>query len=54
MTKWQCKQKKQYNSKEEAGEEIYRIMNESAGGAVELRYYKCKFCKKIHLTSTIK
>jgi len=54
MSKWECKNKKQYASKHEASEEIYRIMTESAGGAVDLRYYKCKYCKKYHLTSTIK
>jgi hypothetical protein len=54
MSKWECKQKKQYSSKDEASAEIYRIINDSFGGAVPLRYYKCKYCKKYHLTSSNK
>ena len=54
MSKWECKNKKQYPSKHEASSEIYRIMKESYGGAVDLRYYKCKYCKFFHLTSSTK
>ena len=54
MTKWECKNKKQYSSKQSANAEIYRVTIESAGGVVDLRCYKCKFCKKFHLTSSQK
>lgn len=54
MSKFQCNNKRQYSNKDEAREEIYRIITESYGGAVNLRYYKCKYCKKYHLTSNIK
>lgn len=45
------KPKHQYESREDAYREINRLINESAGGVVGLRAYKCKHCKKWHLTS---
>jgi hypothetical protein len=52
MSKWECKNKRQYTSKEEAGAAINRMNQESYGGVTDLRFYKCKFCKKFHLTSS--
>ena len=52
--KFECKGKEKYNSKEEADREIFRIMYESCGGAIDLRSYKCKYCSGWHFTSNIK
>jgi hypothetical protein len=54
MNKKECRVKKQYDTKYDASREIYRLMVESAGGISNLRYYKCRFCKKFHLTSSQK
>lgn len=52
--KIECMGKHSYNKKDDAMYEIYRRIYESAGGVIELRPYKCKFCKKWHLTSNVK
>jgi hypothetical protein len=54
MSRYECKDKRGYATKREADIEIYRIITESAGGAVYLRSYKCKYCKFYHLTSSQK
>lgn len=52
-TKWECRNKQRFISKEDAEEEIYIYKEESLGGITELRPYKCKYCKGWHLTSKI-
>jgi predicted Zn-ribbon and HTH transcriptional regulator len=54
MQKFGCNGKQRYKNKIDALSDIYRRMNESAGGCVDLRPYKCKSCKGFHLTSQIK
>ncbi len=49
--KWECQGKEQFDSKEEAMEHIFYMIEESYGGYVFLRPYKCKYCKSWHLTS---
>lgn len=43
-----------YDTKREAQADIYLRIAESAGGVVDLRPYRCKHCKKWHLTSSVK
>ncbi len=50
-SKFECKGKKPYDSKDEANKEIYRMMVESLFNTTFLRSYKCKYCHKWHLTS---
>ena len=52
--KFECKDKQPYDTKEDAMKAIASMVNESYGGIVELRTYKCKNCHKWHLTSKIK
>lgn len=52
--KFECNGKTCYSSKEEANQEINRMMTESFGGVGDLRCYKCKYCKSYHLTSRVK
>ena len=54
MTKFECKNKKPYDSKEDALKSIAFMFRESFGGIVDLRPYKCKYCGKYHLTSLVK
>ena len=49
-----CENKRRYTSKDDALKSIASMMNESLGGTVDLRPYKCKKCKGYHLTSNIK
>ena len=49
-----CEDKRRYTSKDDALKSISSMMNESLGGTVDLRPYKCKKCKGYHLTSNIK
>ena len=49
--KFECNGKRQYNSKDDANREIYRMMVESFSNTTFLRPYKCRFCKSWHLTS---
>jgi len=49
-----CENKRRYPSKNDALKAIASMMNESLGGTVDLRPYKCKKCKGYHLTSNIK
>lgn len=51
-SKFECKGKRQYDSKKEIMKDILRMMNESYGGFGFLRPYRCKYCKKWHLTSS--
>ena len=44
----------EYTSKTDAMKEIARIVKESFGGAMDLRAYRRKQCKKWHLTSNVK
>jgi hypothetical protein len=50
--KFECKGKRQYDTKIEVMKEIHRMMEESYGGFGFLRPYRCKYCKKWHLTSS--
>lgn len=50
-TKWECKDKRRYETKEEALEEIFFIIQESFGGNISVRPYRCKYCTGWHLTS---
>jgi hypothetical protein len=54
ITKFECKDKKRFSTKEQANEHIYTLVMESLGGVIELRPYKCKHCKGYHLTSKVK
>ena len=54
MSKFICKTKRQFSTRSDALDEIKRLVDESFGGVVELRPYKCKYCKKFHLTSSVK
>ena len=49
--KWECQGKEQFDSKEEAMDHIWYMIEESYGGYTFLRPYKCKYCKGWHLTS---
>ena len=49
--KFECKGKRQYDTKKEIMKDIFRMIDESYGGYSFLRPYKCKFCHKYHLTS---
>lgn len=49
--KFECKGKRQFETKDEVMAEILRMMDESAGGFGFLRPYKCKHCKAWHMTS---
>lgn len=50
-TNFECKGKKEFDSKEEAMEHIWYMIEESYGGYVFVKPYKCKYCFKWHLTS---
>ena len=50
--KFECKGKHPYNNRDEAQADIYLRIAESQGGVIDLRAYKCRYCKKWHLTST--
>jgi hypothetical protein len=52
-SKFECNNKHEYPSKDEAYKAAYSLLRES-GGASILRPYKCKYCKKFHLTSSVK
>ena len=52
--KFECKGKKPYNTRNDVNKEIYRIMVESLSNNAFLRSYKCKYCKKWHLTNNDK
>jgi hypothetical protein len=51
MQKFECQGKRPFDSKDEADREIYRMMVESFSNTTFLRSYRCKYCKKFHLTS---
>jgi hypothetical protein len=48
-----CRGKKPYDSRDDAMRVIKEMMDDSYGGVVGLRPYKCKHCKKFHLTSSV-
>ena len=50
-TQFGCRGKVQYDSRDAALKEIYRLMKESLSNTTFLRTYKCKYCKKWHFTS---
>ena len=49
--RFECKGKEEFDSKQEAMEHIWYMIEESYGGYVFVKPYKCKFCGKFHLTS---
>lgn len=53
-TKWECRGKHRYKSRKECWIDIQIRIAESYGGVVDLKPYKCKFCKDWHMTSQIK
>lgn len=52
--KFECRGKRQYDSRDSANKDIYDMMVESLQNTTFLRSYKCKYCKKWHLTSSTK
>ena len=53
--KFECQGKREYNTRDEVMREIHRMINESSGGiGGSLRPYRCKCCRKWHLTNTSK
>ena len=54
VSKFVCKTKRQFSTRSEALDEIRRLIEESFGGVVDLRPYKCKYCRFYHLTSFVK
>lgn len=50
-TKWECQNKKRYETKDKAMRQIHRMNEESFGGHTFLKPYRCKFCHGYHLTS---
>jgi hypothetical protein len=53
FTKMGCRNKDPYDSRDDAMRAIKQMMDDSCGGVVGLRPYKCKHCKKFHLTSSV-
>jgi hypothetical protein len=54
MSKFVCGSKRKFSSRGDAYDEIKRLKYESCGGVDELRVYRCKHCKRWHLTSSVK
>jgi len=49
-----CYGKQKYGSRKKAGESAVFLMDDSYGGTGVIKPYKCKKCKKYHLTSSVK
>jgi len=53
-SKFECRGKHRYESKRDVLIDIQIRIADSYGGVVDLRPYKCKYCKSWHMTSNTK
>jgi hypothetical protein len=44
-----CEGKKRYDSKEEAGKDLYILVKTTSTTFKEMNIYRCRFCHKYHI-----